>query len=75
MAIKGKILVPSFLLDALKLHSQWEIQAISVQIFLNQSTQFSKTGRRGLSLLTKHASFLKDVIGDGLEPNVYFVSS
>ena len=40
--------------------------------FLNQ---FSKTGRRCLSLLTKHASFLKDVICDGVEPNVYFVSS
>ena len=38
MARKGKILVSSSLLDALKLYSQLEIQAMGVQIFLNQST-------------------------------------
>ena len=33
---------------------------------------FSKAGRRGLSLLTKHASFLKDVIYDGYRSKCLF---
>ena len=39
--------------------------------FLNQ---FSKTGTRGLSPLTKHASFLKDLICDGCRTKCFFIT-